>query len=214
MPISPHQKIINTIVREAFKPIGVKRKGQSRIWLDDNGLWTTVIEFQPSRWTKGTSLNIAVCFQWYPKEYYSFDVRFFREIKFVKFESEEQFKHQVQVLVDEAKPIILQIRNLFSDTKSLKEHVINELNENSSIWSKYNRGMACLISGDVDQAIQFFQQVTDDIEDREWAKEVKDIAQKLLKVLASEENYFPFIESLVNKSRELKKLKPYSISKI
>jgi ribosomal protein L17 len=109
---------------------------------------------------------------------------------------------------------ILQIRNLFSDTKSLKEHVINELNENSSIWSKYNRGMACLISGDIDQAIQFFQQVTDDIEDREWAKEVKDIAQKLLKVLASEENYFPFIESLVNKSRELKKLKPYSISKI
>ena len=138
----------------------------------------------------------------------------FREIKFVKFESEEQLKHQVQVLVDAAKPIILQIRNLFSDTKSLKEHVINELNENSSIWSKYNRGMACLISGDIDQAIQFFQQVTDDIEDREWAKEVKDIAQKLLKVLASEENYFPFIESLVNKSRELKKLKPYSISKI
>ncbi len=74
--------------------------------------------------------------------------------------------------------------------------------------------MACLISGDIDQAIQFFQQVTDDIEDREWAKEVKDIAQKLLKVLASEENYLPFIENLVNKSRELKKLKPYSISKI
>lgn len=96
----------------------------------------------------------------------------------------------------------------------MKEHVINELSDNSSIWSKYNRGMACLICGDIDQAIQFFQQVTDDIEDREWAKEVKSIAQKLLEILASEENYLPFVENLVNKSRELKKLKPYSNSKI
>lgn len=54
MAAAPHSKIINKLAKDTLKPIGVLRKGQSRTWLDDNGWWVTVIEFQPFSWSKGT----------------------------------------------------------------------------------------------------------------------------------------------------------------
>ena len=50
------------------------RKGQSRLWLDDNGWWMAIAEFQPSQWSKGTYLNVAVSWQWYPRVDYAFDL--------------------------------------------------------------------------------------------------------------------------------------------
>ena len=52
-----HSKIINKTAKKIFGVYGIKQKGQSRIWLDDNGWFTTVIEFQPFRGRQGTTLN-------------------------------------------------------------------------------------------------------------------------------------------------------------
>ena len=69
-----HSKIINKTAKKIFGVYGIKQKGQSRIWLDDNGWFTTVIEFQPFRGRQGTTLNVGVNFNWYEKEYFSFDI--------------------------------------------------------------------------------------------------------------------------------------------
>ena len=57
-----HSKIINQVCREVLIPLGVFQKGASRLYLDDNDYFFTVIEFQPSTWSNGTYLNIGLTF--------------------------------------------------------------------------------------------------------------------------------------------------------
>jgi hypothetical protein len=71
-----HNKIINNAAKEILEPIGVFQKGQSRIWIDDNGWFLTIIDFQPSGWSKGAYLNVGMHFLWTKKEYFSFDFSF------------------------------------------------------------------------------------------------------------------------------------------
>lgn len=59
-----HSKIINQVCREVLIPLGVFQKGASRLYLDDNDYFFTVIEFQPSTWSNGTYLNIGLTFLW------------------------------------------------------------------------------------------------------------------------------------------------------
>ena len=68
-----HNKIIMKAAREVLAPNGLLQKGQSRIWLDDNGWFFTVVEFQPSGWEKGTFLNVGMHYLWANKEYLTFD---------------------------------------------------------------------------------------------------------------------------------------------
>jgi len=59
-----HDKIINNVSKRILAPEGLFRKGQSRIWLDDNGFFMVMVEYQPSSWSKGTYLNVGVSFLW------------------------------------------------------------------------------------------------------------------------------------------------------
>lgn len=64
MAIREADKIITKAAREVLKPEGLFQKGTSRIWLDDQGWFLTVVEFQPSSWSQGAYLNVAVSFLW------------------------------------------------------------------------------------------------------------------------------------------------------
>lgn len=74
MDKNEHNRLIAKVAKSVFKPHGIIRKGQSRTWLDDNNWFTTVIEFQPSNWSRGSYLNIGVNFHWFDKDYFSYDI--------------------------------------------------------------------------------------------------------------------------------------------
>ncbi len=69
-----HSKIIKQVCKEILIPLGVFQKGSSRLYLDDNDYFFTVVEFQPSSWDKGTYLNIGLTFLW---DYNQSDVLYF-----------------------------------------------------------------------------------------------------------------------------------------
>lgn len=111
-----HSKIINQVCREVLIPLGVFQKGASRLYLDDNDYFFTVIEFQPSTWSKGTYLNIGLTFLW---NYNQSDVLSFafsrqpaaRYGKFVEYKNETQFRKDVTSLVNIARDEILFYRS-------------------------------------------------------------------------------------------------------
>ena len=153
MGISSHTKIINKVARQALKPVGVKRKGQSRIWLDDNGWWITLVEFQPSSWSKGTYLNVGVNFQWYPKGHFSFDIGY-REAGFVEYESDQQFEPQAQEFAELAKAKVLEIREQLSSPASVKKYVISAFHDHRpTLWGAFHQGMSCILTKDTKEAI-------------------------------------------------------------
>ncbi|WP_081839826.1 DUF4304 domain-containing protein [Mesorhizobium sp. M1143] len=91
MADNEHGRIIASQAKLVLKPAGFRRKGQSRIWIADRGFWLSVVEFQPSSWSKGTYLNVAVHWLWGSlPETITFD-RVERIGQFVPFESPHSF---------------------------------------------------------------------------------------------------------------------------
>lgn len=206
MSTPQHSKIINKVAREILKPLGVKRKGQSRIWLDDNGWWITVIEFQPSAWSKGTYLNIGVNWQWYPKEHYAFDVGY-REQGFVEYENDQQFEEDARQFAELAKSKVLEIRESLSTLESMKKYIISAYKEiGATIWGDFHQGLACAVASDHVEAISFLQRVVSNSDDREWALELKDFSKNIINQIESGSDYHTYLDEVVSKSRELKKL--------
>ena len=134
----PHNKIIKEVCRDILLPLGVFQKGSSRTYIDDNGYFFTVIEFQPSAYAKGTYLNVAVHFLWNEQEYLSYDfaVGLNPRIKnFVEYQDDEQFTRDVTKYVQEAAAQVLFYRNLCDDTTA--KRYVNK-------WSKQYKADKCV----------------------------------------------------------------------
>lgn len=68
-----HNKLIAQAAKAVLEPMGLFRKGRSRVWIDDNGWFFTVVEFQPSGYSKGVHLNAAVNFLWSRADHLTYD---------------------------------------------------------------------------------------------------------------------------------------------
>ena len=89
-------RIIKEVCKEILLPLGIFQKGTSRVYIDDNGYFFTIIEFQPSSYSKGTYLNVALCFLWNEREHIAFDFPFDSRVKnFVEYQNDEQFIREV-----------------------------------------------------------------------------------------------------------------------
>lgn len=126
-------KIIHQQCKEVLLPLGVFQKGTSRIYIDDNGYFFTVVEFQPSSFAKGTYLNVALHFLWKEHEDITYDFSTgpsSRVRDFVEYQDDEQFSREVTKNVAEAKKQILYYRNPKNVKRVMKKigmiHRINE----------------------------------------------------------------------------------------
>ena len=64
-----YNTLIKQAVRAVLKPKGLLQKGSARIWIDDNGWFFTVVEFQGSWCDRGSYLNIGMQHLWNDWEY-------------------------------------------------------------------------------------------------------------------------------------------------
>lgn len=88
-----HSTILNRAAKSALTPLGFKQKGRSRVWLADRGYWLSVIEFQPSGFSRGSYLNTSAHWLWQPSDALSFDYRL-PDCKrpFISFHDQQQFE--------------------------------------------------------------------------------------------------------------------------
>ena len=108
-------QIIKQLCKDILLPLGVFQKGTSRLYIDDNGYFFTVVEFQPSAHAKGTYLNVALHFLWNERDYISFDFPFGANIRvknFIEYQNDEQFTHEVTKYVQEASEQVMFYRKL------------------------------------------------------------------------------------------------------
>lgn len=120
--IEPHSAIIKKLCKEILIPAGIFQKGSSRVYIDDNGYFFTVIEFQPSGFSKGTFLNVGLCFLWNENDYMGWNnpnSRVGRQ--FIEYQDNEQFERDVKPYVEKALELALFNRNL-RDIEYAKEY--------------------------------------------------------------------------------------------
>jgi len=94
---------------QAFGPLGLTRKGRSRIWLDDHGWWLGVVEFQPSAWGPGSYLNVGAMFLWRPTDHLAFEIGN-RVADFSPADDLADFQVAVETKVEQAAQAVLTLR--------------------------------------------------------------------------------------------------------
>ena len=147
MPID-HNKIIKSAANTVLQKEGLSQKGNSRIWIDDNGWYLTVVEFQPSVGGKGCYLNVAVYYLWDEKEYFSFDFGG-RVGNIVKFSEEEETLYEDMAALSEiAMKKVREYRKFrdpaYARRKILRYHAASKSHE------LYHKMMICGLCGTPD----------------------------------------------------------------
>lgn len=158
-----HNKIINNAAKKILSPYGIFRKGSSRVWLDDNDYFLTVIEFQPSGYDKGSYLNVGITFLWEKTEgtndSLTFDDGgrvFVNGHQFVSYKNDETFSEATESFAAEALKEAEKYRK-FSDLEYAKRTLAKE----AKFWGVYDLAMLCFFKGDFADGKKYFDKYLD-----------------------------------------------------
>ena len=206
-----HNKIIKKIANERLKPFGIFQKGQSRTFLYDKGWFTIVIEFQPSSWSKGTYLNVGVDFNFYPRDYFAFAYGS-RETKFEAFRDEEQFNIVVNKLCDLTIKRVQELDQKCKDIWTALQTIDNKAKDDT--WRLYEVAFLNALASNFDKAQMHFRKVSTEKCGSDWEIERKRVAEELLHYLQNIPTYLEHFKSLINKTRQLKKLPAMSLDNL
>ena len=206
-----HAKIINKTARQILKPHGLEQKGQSRTWYDDQGLYTTIIEFQPHKWEHGAFLNVGVNFHWYVIDYVSFDMGY-RETKFEKFETVDQFTSKIEPMVQLALDKALFYRQMLASLEMAKQNIITHNFTNDELWGNYHKGVICGLTKDINGLNKYFEKLLLVDHDVEWANDLKSRVKELKEIASDNSKFRAEILKIILEARKLKKLKSMEIN--
>lgn len=201
-----HNKIINEAAKNVLKSNGLFRKGSSRTWIDDNGWFLIIVEFQPSNWDRGSYLNVAVHYLWAGQDHISFDYGG-REKEFVAFaDNTEQFYKDMTDFAYKALEKVQEYRN-FQNLEWAKERILSK-RVTSSIGAtsviRYHQMMICGLSGDV-MARKFYEELKEETRDSELVYDIKfreELNEKIAPIIHDSAAFQDYIKSKVLKQRE------------
>jgi hypothetical protein len=157
-----HSVIIANAAKAVLTPLGFRRKGRSRVWLGDRGYWLSVVEFQPSGFSKGSYLNTSAHWLWSPNDTLSFDYQL-PDMKrpFIAFESREQFEPAARDLAALAASEVKRLDQRLSSFDEIarvlverSEHISALLQGPDTEWSALHAAVALGILGDRREAIR------------------------------------------------------------
>jgi hypothetical protein len=205
---SPHDELIAQAAKTALGPLGCKRKGRSRIWLDDRGWWLGVIEFQPSSWTKGSYLNVGACWLWNEKDYLSFDNgpddQGSRIEAFHEYKEGEDFSGHAKVLAGKAANAIISLRTRFTNVHSVAEQLDD--NKAKDMWGHYSAGISLGLVGATRRAETHFDAVRTANMHAPWVEALQKEAGNLSQILDDKAVFRSKVVASVKKTRGLLKL--------
>lgn len=205
-----HNKIINNAAKKILSPHGIFRKGSSRIWLDDNDYFLTVIEFQPSGYDKGSYLNVGLTFLWETTEDLNdalvFELGgrvFVNGRQFVSCKNDETFSEAMESFAAEALKKAEEYRK-FRDLKYAKGTMAKNLKP--KFWSVYNLAMLCFFKGDFTDGKKYFDKYLDILKNsfyNQWHENFYNyLIAEIVPKLASAETAQRMVFDMINRRRE------------
>lgn len=154
--VNEHGKIIAAAAKAALQPLGLKRKGQSRVWYSDQRFWIIAVEFQPSGWSKGSYLNVSIKWLWHSGAGYDFSDR---PVDFIPFESAEQFTPLVESMAARAAQEVEAWKERFKTFADICQYLMAQARDDS--WPIYNAAIATGLAGDERISRRYFQRLED-----------------------------------------------------
>jgi hypothetical protein len=121
--------------------------------LDDQSWYVTVVEFQPSGFSKGSYLNVGAHFLWQWSGHYSFDFKY-RVNGFVSYQSDEEFLPAIDSLALAAAEEVLRTRTQLSSPAAVAD--LLPVGPPDRSWVSYHRAMSLALDGRAAEAAVLF----------------------------------------------------------
>lgn len=213
----PHNKLIAAAAKAVLRPLGFQRKGQSRLWFADRSWWLTVVEFQPSSWSKGSYLNVAAHWLWTDIGTISFDFGG-RLDGFEEYSSDEQFAVAAARLADRAAEEAHRLAIMFSSLGDTARVLLMEAQTGASRatghpgWMAYNAGVAAGLVGCTDDALEMIGSVLNSPADP--TSVLHRTAERMFKLASDPAKLKQEVASMIGHQRETLRLPPWDASRL
>ncbi len=198
-----HSRLIAKAARDALAPLGIRRKGRSRTWLDDQGWWLGLIEFQPSSWSKGSYLNVGVMWLWDELPYLAYDVGY-RVSDFERYEDRAKFEVSAQNVAKNAAQEASRYRELFTSPAAAADYYAT-LDEPLP-GSLLPAGIALGLVGRSGESLERFDAFLAVDDDQDWMLEKKNRVRGLRVLLDDHRAFLASVRGSIAKTRELLRL--------
>lgn len=127
-------------------PLGLTRRGRSRVWWGDRRWWLPIVEFQPSTWGPGSHLNVAATWLWAPSDHLAFH-EVARLGGFVPFEDAATFAVEADRLGRQAAVAVADDLARFASPERVA--AVLQAKAAADPWDRFHAAMALLAVGDV-----------------------------------------------------------------
>ena len=198
-----HNKLIKQAATLVLKPNGLFQKGSSRIWIDDNGWYLIVVEFQPSAWSKGSYLNVGIHYLWREQEYLSFDYGH-RAVELVSFEENpELFLQKMHMLAGAAMQKVCEYRR-FGDLQYARNMILANDRFVNKVHNLYHKMMICGMIGDP-YAVYCFRELEGILllSETEWEKAYyRELCEKIAPIVQDTDLLRAYVLEKIRHQRE------------
>jgi len=202
---SEHNEIIARAAQAHLAALGCKRVRRSRTWLSDQRAWVIMIEFQPSGFSKGSYLNVAPSWLWYPKSHLTFDYGPARFGGFVKFESSSQFRREAEVLAEQAAQSVVQFREELGSPAAIAAQLVKSASDDQC-WRAYHAAVATGLLGEPDTSMRLFTQIITAESHVAWFSQLQNFCAELAGKLSNPGAFRKAILAIITRTRVLQKL--------
>lgn len=176
-----HNKLIKAAAKKALKPLGLRQQGNSRAWYDDHGWWAIVAEFQPSSWSAGSYLNVAVSWMFYEHHYWSYDIGG-RVEGFRSAAGKLDFESAANDLAAQAVRHVLEFRERYRNLDEMYAHYRSTIEHRGS-WPDYYAGILAGLRNDWKTAESHFQLVVNASAATTWHRALQYRCRDLIYLL-------------------------------
>ncbi len=198
MPTPEHTRLLTAAARTVLRPLGCVQKGRSRTWLDDQGWWVGVIEFQPSAWSRGSYLNVGACWLWEEKDFLSFDAGY-RVAPFQPFTNTAEFTSAAQALAEQAAAEVLALRDRFPSPEQVR--ALMSRHPRPGIREHMHAGITAGLAGAYDEGRRHLALAAEESHAAPWVDVLKQRCAELTPLLHPGGGFEAEIAAIVTRTR-------------
>ncbi|MFJ4989790.1 hypothetical protein ACIP9H_39065 [Streptomyces sp. NPDC088732] len=203
-------RIITSAARESLKPLGLTRRGRSRLWIDDHGWWLGVAEFTPSR-IAGSGLHVGAMWLWHDVDHLAFHVDAVR-VGSELFRTPHQFTPLALELNRQAAAHVTALRERFPALPDVARYLMSRPVRPGYFWDSFDAGIAAALVGVPDTARDHFERVLREDPLAPWMVQAQEKASELHAIAADHDAMTAWVTQAVDSCRNKLNLDPVPLA--
>ncbi|MCH5280037.1 MAG: hypothetical protein J1E61_01105 [Lachnospiraceae bacterium] len=196
-------RILQKAAESVLVEEGLFQKGKSRMWIDDQGWFLVLVEFQPSGIEPGSYLNVGLSYLWSRRDYLSFDYGS-RQHDFMAYEGDpEKFYQDMVFLAKEAMAKVTEFRK-FGNLSFAKDVICKGRNLKDDTNECYQKMMICGLLKDK-QAEEYYHVLSNKLKNAyyKWEKAYqKELVEHIASIIHSRDRFYEYICGKIRAQRE------------